>query len=169
MSKRKYTIIIPVKLVHIFLCPSKEIWKIMIDFHNYTEYDILNEHMTTILVTPIKHVLISLHSFSTAFWNLLKRSTMYAASRELYHFSNFYLYKHNQFSWVLSLEKNDPSSITYYGTHTIFLFLSPLVVKYRLNSARATPFIALRRCWGKMAKLIKGIGEHTHKPRYTQT
>ena len=66
-------------------------------------------------------------------------------------------------------KKNDPSSITYYGTHTIFLFLSPLVVKYRLNSARATPFIALRRCWGKMAKLIKGIGGHTHKPRHTLT
>ena len=111
MSKRKYTIITPIKLVHIFLCPSKEIWKIMIDFHNYTEYDILNEHMTTILVTPIKHVLISLHSFSTAFLKLLKRPTMYAAKRETYHFSNFYLYNHNQSSWVLSLEKNDPSSI----------------------------------------------------------
>ena len=71
-----------------------------------------------------------------------------------------------------NLMKKQSSSIpsnSCYRIPPILLFLFPLVVKYRLNSARATPFIALRLCWRKMAKLIKGIGGHTHKPRHTLT
>ena len=104
MSKRKYTIITPIKLVHIFLCPSKEIWKILIDFHNYTEYNLLNEHMK---IYPSHTCKACAHFRSFFYYNILKliEEVNNAANSETYHFSNFYLCNQNWSSWEKSYEK----------------------------------------------------------------